>query len=922
MSLYRRACLAVTAALVAAAGVGAPANGSPGSSGPTTLAVEGTLQVVVVDTFGAAASSELLHTVVTDDGDEIPVELGDDAPANGRFRGEVVVEGRVAASLDAKDLLPRTGSVIQEDTRAGQVAIASAQTQTAPLTVESSTVAPVTSAAVTTPAAHRAYVAVLANRGSVEESDSQVASIVDGINGYWTTESNGAITSFAISAPIVRFDSTAAGATTASCGMASPTAVWNEAATLFPGVSFATGSRNHLVVAMANECGDGGIAGIASVGEDFSSGGRLSFSMGQIAEQVGVHEVGHTFGLGHANLETCPSSSICEYYDLYSPMGLAISGADFDPPSLGSAYRDRLGVASTSEVPRVALTSGQGELEQTFALAPRSGGSGARGLLVTDPQTGTTYSVDWRSRTLRDASTFYGSVYGFGAPRPVYPSGVVVEREVSGGDTVLTTRTDGDRATGAFGAGTTFAPSSGLSITVDSIGSTAAVTVRLSRPPVQSATPGIGGTAQVGQTVTAVPGAWAPGATFTYDWRVAGVSTGATGATFVVPGTAAGQPLTVRVAGSASGYSTVTKESAAVTVSPGVMTVGAVAVDGTLAEGETLTASVGVWNPTPTFGYAWSIDGAPLGSSPTVVVPPGGAGKTVALTVTGTRTGYVTASATVTTTAIVSGLPVLQSAAPGVEGIAQVGRTVTASTTGWASGASFAYDWRINDVPTGATGPSYVIPPSAAGASLTVVVRGTKAGSSAATRASQGAIVAPGVLTPGTVGSSGSSTVGSTVVASTAGWPAGVSLTYQWERNGSPISGATASTLRIPAWMVGSAVRVVVRGSRPGYLAASSASTAATVRAGRLSARSPRITGTPKVGRTLKVTVGSWSPRPSFRYQWYANGKRITSKGTRSSFKLTNKQKGKRITVRVRASKSGYATVSKLSRKTAKVARR
>jgi hypothetical protein len=89
----------------------------------------------------------------------------------------------------------------------------------------------------------------------------------------------------------------------------------------------------------------------------------------------------------------------------------------------------------------------------------------------------------------------------------------------------------------------------------------------------------------------------------------------------------------------------------------------------------------------------------------------------------------------------------------------------------------------------------------------------------------------------------------------------------------------------------------------------------------KLSAPTPRISGTAKVGRTLKVRVGSWSPRPAFRYQWFANGRKISSKSTRSRIKLTSKQKGKRITVRVTGRKAGYTTISKTSRKTKKVSR-
>jgi hypothetical protein len=81
---------------------------------------------------------------------------------------------------------------------------------------------------------------------------------------------------------------------------------------------------------------------------------------------------------------------------------------------------------------------------------------------------------------------------------------------------------------------------------------------------------------------------------------------------------------------------------------------------------------------------------------------------------------------------------------------------------------------------------------------------------------------------------------------------------------------------------------------------------------------SPKITGTAKVGKTLKAKTGAWSPKPKLTYRWYADGKAISG-ATKASYKLKKAQKGKRITVKITASKAGYNTVTKTSGKTAKV---
>jgi hypothetical protein len=91
-----------------------------------------------------------------------------------------------------------------------------------------------------------------------------------------------------------------------------------------------------------------------------------------------------------------------------------------------------------------------------------------------------------------------------------------------------------------------------------------------------------------------------------------------------------------------------------------------------------------------------------------------------------------------------------------------------------------------------------------------------------------------------------------------------------------------------------------------------------TLKKGTLKAATPKITGTPKVGDTLKVSTGSWTPGTKFTFQWLANGKSI-SKATKSSLKLTSAQKGKKISVRVTGSKTGFNSVTKTSAPTGAV---
>lgn len=67
--------------------------------------------------------------------------------------------------------------------------------------------------------------------------------------------------------------------------------------------------------------------------------------------------------------------------------------------------------------------------------------------------------------------------------------------------------------------------------------------------PTNSVQPSITGTAQVGQTLTAVNGTWAgfPALVYTYKWSSGGVYNGATGTTYVPVASDVGKVITVLV---------------------------------------------------------------------------------------------------------------------------------------------------------------------------------------------------------------------------------------------------------------------------------------------------------------------------------------------------------------------------------------
>ncbi|MFE7546982.1 hypothetical protein [Streptomyces gardneri] len=157
-------------------------------------------------------------------------------------------------------------------------------------------------------------------------------------------------------------------------------------------------------------------------------------------------------------------------------------------------------------------------------------------------------------------------------------------------------------------------------------------------------------------------------------------------------------------------------------------------------------------------------------------------------------------------------------------------------------------------------------------------------------------------------GISGTAVVGGKVTAKPGSWSlSGTSLAYQWRANGVAIAGATASTYTIPSTIQGKQLSVAVVARKAGHPTVTAVSGSLVVKGVAPKAtKAPTTTGTVKVGRTLTLNRGTWTPAPSsYAYQWYANGRAISG-ATRSSFTLTRAQLGTKITVRVTASRTGH----------------
>ncbi|MGC4174605.1 5'-nucleotidase C-terminal domain-containing protein [Demequina sp.] len=293
---------------------------------------------------------------------------------------------------------------------------------------------------------------------------------------------------------------------------------------------------------------------------------------------------------------------------------------------------------------------------------------------------------------------------------------------------------------------------------------------------------------------------------------------------------------------------------------------------------------------------------------------------TLATAATGVLELTVAPTNTVVRVPVTFGPGELTTAVPAIAGTAKVGSTLTASSDDWGPApVDVVYEWYAGGTKVG-TGPTLELTAALVGEEVIVKATGTKTGFATASTTSAAITVQGGTITTATPTIAGTAKVGSTLTAKAGMWqPSGVRFAYQWFANGVAIAGATGSTFVPTSAQYGKQVTVEVTGFKAGYVALAKTSSSVKIAAGTITPATPRISGTARVGSTLKVSVGSWKPSGiTYKYQWYVSGKPVPG-ATKSTYKITSGARGKTITVKVTGSKAGYTTVAKSSAATSKV---
>jgi hypothetical protein len=636
-SSTRLGLLAAGALTVATLAPGAvtPAAATPG----TSVSVHGRLLVIP----GESPGEPTAYAVALPDGDIVPVRgtFPDRARTGATFAGRLALPPQVLRGMTRRGVSGTTAALRVVDQRSLVLPIVG---------IPSVTVPDVATGAVGT--VHAQFVAALDNKGALGQNDTQLLGHVSNVGSYWAGQSNGAMTSLVPSA-VTHYDTAVA---PTSCGLGSDqtdfTKIIQEAMAEFPGIN-PFGGTDQLVVFVPPSCFTGSTVGRGTVGQSFASGGALIAESSSSIEGVYAHETGHNYGFLHANARL--SGTSLEYFGIYDVMGFALPPQYNMLTALSTPYRVFQGITDDGEIQDVDLGDGLSPVHVTAVIEPRSDTSGLRSVRVTNPDTGETLYLDYRSGTGQDAGSAYaagGSLLSGSTPI-FYAPGVTINavRSTSGNDALVV---DAPGHT-SLSAGTSWSSASGLlTVSVTAIGAGgASVSVDYSPPQDFSTvgTPVIGGALKVGGTVTLDIGTWVPTPTTTQiRWTADGqAQPGLDDKTSFTAGPSlVGKQLVATVTQKKVGYKTTTATSGGVIVQPGTLRSSTPTIHGKATVGRTLKANPGTWTAGTTFAYAWFADGTRIKHQSTskLTLTKAQQGQRISVTVTGTKPGYATVSKT------------------------------------------------------------------------------------------------------------------------------------------------------------------------------------------------------------------------------------------------------------------------------------
>ncbi|MDR1214399.1 MAG: CAP domain-containing protein [Propionibacteriaceae bacterium] len=411
----------------------------------------------------------------------------------------------------------------------------------------------------------------------------------------------------------------------------------------------------------------------------------------------------------------------------------------------------------------------------------------------------------------------------------------------------------------------------------------------------------ITGTAQLGQTLGVSTLVEPNAVSLSYRWLRGATEVG-TGSSYTVVAADVGQPLTVAVQASATGYNPASSTSLAVTPLPGVIDLTSIQIAGVARPGQTLTAQVSVSPSTAALTYRWLRGSTEVGTAATYTVVAADVDQPLTVAVQASAPGYDSASST--SAQVTPALNVIDLISVQIVGQAQEGQSLQAQVSVDPTTVSLSYRWLRGSTEVG-TGSSYTVVLADLGQPLTVEVQASAPGY--ATVSSTSAIVTPALnaIDLSAVQITGTARPGQLLSVDTTVTPTSAALSYRWLRGSTQVG--TASTYTVGEADLDQPLTVEVTASATGYANATRTSAPVTPALGLIDLSAVQITGTAQLGQTLSVDTTVTPSTVSLAYRWLRGSTQI---GTGATHTVVAEDVGQSLTVQVQASATGYANAN------------
>ncbi|MDA0181848.1 hypothetical protein OJ997_16210 [Solirubrobacter phytolaccae] len=433
-------------------------------------------------------------------------------------------------------------------------------------------------------------------------------------------------------------------------------------------------------------------------------------------------------------------------------------------------------------------------------------------------------------------------------------------------------------------------------------GSADSAAVTVVATPTNSVAPAITGTYAAGKGTPGEPltcgaGTWTGSPTYGYSWK-RGATEVATTSAYTPVGGDVGATLTCTVTATVNTIAGAPATTAGVTIfaTPGNTT--APAITGTPVVGKTrlglaLSCTPGTWTGGPTFTYAWERDGTPIGGATAATYTPAGADLNTELTcvVSATANGLTTLA---TTTGVDVVAVAENTTPPAVTGTHATGKgtpgeQLTCGTGAWTLSATYSFSWKRGTTEV-ATMSTYTPVLADVGATLTCAVTADANGIPSAPAASTGVTIfaAPENTTaPAITGTpvAGKTRLGLALTCAPGTWTHGPAFTYAWERDGTPIGGATSATYTPAGADLNTELTCTVTGAANGLTGTPVTATGVDVVETAENTVAPSITGTLAAAKSLPGTAltcdaGTWTLSPTLDYAWKRGSTTVATTGT------------------------------------------